>query len=258
MTATVWDRIDLYKTEIDKLRPFEDPCLLRQIRSFYRVDLTFTSNAMEGNSLTLSETKVLLEEGLTVGGKPMREALEAFGHGKAYDHIFDVLGKKEISARDILMLHRLFYAGIDIENAGTLRSHRVFITGSSHNGEIPAPEDLPAAMEKLESWIRENQRKLPPVVYAARLHKHIAFVHPFIDGNGRVARLAMNAVLIQNGYLPAAIPPVLRAAYLNTLEKAWDNDIFFLEFIANRVLETEKDFLRMMGIAFPDRDSINL
>lgn len=104
-------KIDRYKAAIDELRPFEGD-LLAQIKSYYRIGLTWMSNALEGNTLTESETKVLLEDGLTVGGKPLRDTFEALGHANAYDFMFTLLGRREITEEDALTMHRMFYKGI--------------------------------------------------------------------------------------------------------------------------------------------------
>ena len=243
---TILEQVDHLKTKIDALRPFQDESMLDEIRRFYRVDLTYTSNALEGNSLTLSETKILLEDGLTTGGKPLRDTLEALGHAAAYDHMYSLLGQGAFTVDDILELHKLFYSPLDAKNAGVLREKAVIITGSQY--PVTEPRKLDEAIAQLSFWMTEQRSKLHPVVYAARLHKNIVFIHPFIDGNGRVARLAMNTILIQNGYLPAVVPPILRHEYIANLEKAHQNDAFFVEFIATRVFETEKDFLRLMSI----------
>jgi Fic family protein len=245
------DNIDRYKTELDKKRPFREPALLKELQHFYRVGLAFTSNALEGNSLTLSETKIILEDGITVGGKPLRDVLEAVGHGAAYDYMFSLVQNDFLSLDDIYKMHRLFYAKIDAENAGILRRQQVFISGSEHNAKIPQCQDLPAAMQKIETWMRRNRKKTHPVIFAARLHKKLAQAHPFIDGNGRICRLSMNAALVQNGYPPAMIPSILRRDYIGTLEKSWTDERLFIEFIAERVLEAEKDLMRMLYISFP-------
>jgi Fic family protein len=251
------DRIALYKTEIDKRRPFKDPGLLKELQKFYRVDLAFTSNALEGNSLTVSETKIILEDGITVGGKPLKDVLEAVGHGVSCDYMFSLMQNDSLSIDDIYKMHRLFYTKIDEENAGALRKQQVFISGSEHNAEIPQSRDLPEEMRKLEAWMKNARKAAHPVVFAARLHKRLAQMHPFVDGNGRICRLSMNAVLVQNGYPPAIIPPVLRGDYIRALEKAWTNEQFFIEFISARVLEAEKDLMRMLHIPFPDKREID-
>jgi len=245
------DKIDIYKIEIDKKRPFQDPNLLKELWKFYRVDLTFTSNALEGNSLTLSETKIILEDGITVGGKPLRDVLEVIGHGAAYDYMFSLVQNDFLSVEDIYKMHRLFYTKIEAENAGVLRKQQVFISGSAHNSKVPQHQDLNAEMQKLETWMQETREKSHPVLFAARLHKKLAQIHPFIDGNGRISRLCMNAVLVQNGYPPAIVPPVLRVDYIRALEKSWTNEQFFIEFIAARVLEAEKELMRMLHIELP-------
>jgi len=248
----MFDRIDLYRTEISKIRPFQDPALLKEVQKFYRIDLTYTSNALEGNSLSLSETKIILEDGITVGGKPLGDILEAIGHGAAYDYMFSLLKNNGVSVNDIYRMHKLFYRQIDDDNAGVLRKQHVFISGSEHNDKIPESSNLPAKMQELEAWLKGTKDEIHPVLFAARLHKKLVQIHPFVDGNGRICRLGMNAVLIQNGYPPAVIPPILRGDYIRALEKAWVNEQIFIEFIAARVLETEKDLMRMLHIPFPD------
>ena len=126
------DRIDLYKSELDKIRPFEGD-MLKQIRSYYRVGLTWSSNAIEGNTLTESETKVLLEDGLTVGGKSLRDTFEA--HRPCCRHMTSC-SRCSASTRSrnpsVLTLHRMFYKDIDEANAGVYRSTPVIITGSKY------------------------------------------------------------------------------------------------------------------------------
>lgn len=106
--------------------------MLKQVRDFFRISTTWSSNALEGNTLTISETKVLLENGITVGGKSLRETLEAYGHSRAYDYMFCLIDKKTILESDIKELHRLFYSGISESKAGVYRTVRVVITGSSY------------------------------------------------------------------------------------------------------------------------------
>ena len=236
-------RIDTNKAALDAYRPFEEP-LLSQLRDYYRVGLTWTSNALEGNSLTETETKVVLEDGLTVGGKPLKDYYEATGHAKAYDAMFSMLKGKRITTEQILTLHRLFYSAVDEENAGRYRGQRVFISGSQYMP--PAPEKVPAQMAEFVAWMAEEGEQLHPVAFAAQAHKRFVFIHPFIDGNGRVARLLMNLVLLRHGYTLAVIPPVLRGEYIALLEKAHTDDAPFEKFIAERVLETQKDLLRML------------
>ena len=124
-------KIDIYKTELDKKRPFEGH-LLEQIKNYYKIGLTYSSNALEGNTLTESETKVLLEDGLTVGGKPFKDFLETEGHAKAYDYMFSLINSNKITKENILEMHHLFYNSIDPKNAGKYRDIEVLITGSKY------------------------------------------------------------------------------------------------------------------------------
>ena len=244
---TIYERADAQKKAIDIMRPFEGETL-RQLREYYRIGLTWTSNALEGNSLTEIETKVLLEDGLTVGGKPLSDIFEALGHSKAYDYMFQLLDKKSITVEDIKNLHCLFYRLIDEERAGMWRNSNIIVTGSDH--VFPAPDELNELMTELEIWIKNERKLIHPIRFAAMLHLKFVTIHPFIDGNGRVARLLMNAALIQDGYLLAVVPPILRSEYLaaiRTFQQKGTADQF-CDFIAERVLESEKEIMRLLHI----------
>jgi len=246
---TIYEQADARKSALDAFRPFEEP-MLKQLRAYYRIGLTWTSNALEGNSLTETETKVLLEDGLTVGGKPIRDTFEAIGHAQAYDYMFSLLKNNVITETDVLKMHKMFYANIDEGYAGKYRNQMVFITGSQYS--VCKTEDISSEMKKLHVWANGNRKKMHPVEYAAQLHKRFVFIHPFIDGNGRIARLLMNAALIQDGYMMAIIPPVLRTEYISLLEQAHINDRPFMDFIAERVHETSKNVMRLLNIPLSD------
>lgn len=245
------NKIDLFQEKIQALRPLEGE-MLDQIRDYYRVGITWTSNAMEGNTLTESETKVLLEDGLTVGGKPLRDVFEAVDHAKAYDFMFTLMKTYRIDEEAVLGIHKLFYQNIEPEYAGRYRNIPVIITGSHY--PTTAPGKIKKEMEQLFQWIKQERSQMHPVEFAAQLHKRFVFIHPFKDGNGRVARLLMNLALIQDGYLPAVIPPILRMDYITFLERAHREDRDFIEFIAERELESQKEILRLFHIPFPKPD----
>ena len=244
---TNYERIDANKAAIDAARPFEGE-MLHQLRAYYRVGLTWTSNALEGNSLTEIETKVLLEDGLTVGGKPLRDTLEAVGHANAYDYMFGLLGNRRIAVEDIKTLHSLFYKPIDEPHAGVWRDSNIIVTGSDY--EFPAPAALNGLMAGLGRWMEAERDSMHPVRFAAMLHLKFVTIHPFIDGNGRVARLLMNASLIQDGYMLAVVPPILRLDYLSAIRAYQRNEDAapFCDFIAARVLESEKEIMRLFHI----------
>lgn len=235
---------DIYAARIAALRPFPKETL-KSLRDYYRVGLTYTSNALEGNSLTESETKVVIEDGLTIGGKPLRDVYEATGHAKAYDHLYSLAKDKPITAEAILELHRLFYSEIDPENAGKWRKVRVFISGSRR--VLPSPEKVPGLIADFVKWMATNEGKLHPIEFAALVHQKFVYIHPFVDGNGRVSRLLMNLALLRSGWTLAIIPPICRAEYIATLEKAGRSPADFVRFIRDRVLETQKELLRLMG-----------
>ena len=144
MNALLLKEIDSLQGDINKLRPFTSKNL-KLLKDYFKVGLTYSSNALEGNSLTESETKIVLEEGITVAGKPLKDHYEAIGHGAAFDKIFDVYKNKAISEPLIKSLHLLFYNRIDTEKAGVYRKIKVVITGSQY--PVPAPEKLPRLMK---------------------------------------------------------------------------------------------------------------
>ena len=206
-----YSQADENNRKLSVYRPLP-PETMKSLREYYRVGLTYTSNALEGNSLTESETKVVIEDGLTIEGKPLRDHYEAVGHAMAYDYIYDITEKNGLSEEDILRLHRLFYLQIDAENAGQYRNVKVYISGSRYS--VTAVSKIPSEMQKLVRWYNENEKKLHPVELAATLHQRFVFIHPFVDGHGRVARLLMNLALLRNGYTFAISPATLRHEYI--------------------------------------------
>lgn len=238
----VFKEIDALQGEINSYRPLNTD-FLKQIREYYKIGLTFSSNALEGNTLTESETKIVLEEGITIGGKPLKDHFEAVGHAEAYDFLYTLVNEKTVQEKDIQQLHQLFYFRIDEKNAGKYRSNKAIITGSKY--PLPKPSNLPLLMQELIPRIATLKKENHPVKAAALVHKEFIFIHPFIDGNGRTARLLMNLILLQEGYNIAIIPPVTRREYIDALEQAHISDQAFVDFIARTVRETQKDHLRL-------------
>lgn len=241
--VNIFKEVDDLQAEINKFRPLSSN-MLKQIREYYKIGLTYSSNALEGNSLTESETKVIIEDGITIGGKPIRDHYEALGHSEAYDLMYKLSKNSVFTEANIKRLHHLFYYRIDEKKAGKYRKEKVFISGSKYS--LPRPEDVPALIGKFIAGLEKMQKKYHPVEYAALVHKEFIFIHPFIDGNGRVARLLMNLVLLQKGYVIALISPALRAEYISCLEKAHQGDREFVEFIAKSLSETQRDYLRLL------------
>jgi len=172
---------------------------LQKMKEYFALKYTFESNRIEGNTLTLQETKLVVHEGVTIGGKTMREHLEAINHSEAIDFVSNMLvGKEEISARNVLDIHRIILKSIDNENAGRYRTVQVRISGSEY---IP-PDALLVPQMMDDFFIHYNKQKkvLHPIILAAEMHERLVTIHPFIDGNGRTARLLMNFILLHNGY----------------------------------------------------------
>ena len=247
-------RIDKYKEAIDERRPLTRE-EIKELDNYYRIGLTYSSNALEGNSLTISETKIILEDGLTVGGKPLKDCYEATGHAKAYDFMLKVARTENIMfSEDIILdLHKLFYSSLDYENAGKYRSYQVFITGTDY--VPPTSEEIPMLMKAFIDELNEKSRNLHPVILAAFAHRKLVDIHPFVDGNGRTARLIMNLILVNKGYQIVSIPPILRVEYIDALRMAQKSnnpsDKDFFQLIAECEIESLKDFCRMFRIEFP-------
>lgn len=213
-----YDKLSEKKKLLDGYRPLPD-ALVRNLDDWFRVELTFTSNAIEGNTLTRRETALVVEKGLTVGGKSLVEHLEATNHARALDFVHQQIGRKprQVTAREILEIHRLILHGIDDVNAGQYRTVPVRISGS--RVILPNPMKVADLMAEFCTWL--NKRKnLHPVELAAEAHYRLVTIHPFVDGNGRSARLLMNLLLLMAGYPPAIIRKRDRLAYISALEKA--------------------------------------
>ena len=206
---------DLYD-KLNSKRPLPNDTV-NALRDEINLEWTYNSNGIEGNTLTLKETKVVLE-GITIGGKTIREHLEALNHEDAIEYLESLLEyKSDISEWNIKELHYLIMKGIDNDNAGKYRNSNVTISGATH-----IPPDyikVPELMEKLiinyKSWINFH-----PLIRAALIHGELVKIHPFTDGNGRTARVIMNMELMKNRYVPVIIKKENRLKYYETLDKA--------------------------------------
>jgi Fic family protein len=240
----IFEEIDNKMKVINKIRPFEG-VYLQQINQFFKIETTYYSNAIEGNTHTLAETKIILEDGITIGGHTLREFYEVEGHGKAYDYMFALINKKHITEKDILYCHNLFSGNIpNFISPGEYRKIEVMISGSKKT--LPKAEDVPERMEKYIEWLNKNRNKLHPVMFAAEAHRQLVNIHPFADGNGRISRLVMNTFLYQDKLFPVSIPIIKRIDYYNILEK--NNNKDFGEFIAEFELQTIKDLIRYLHL----------
>lgn len=237
--------IDQLKARLDAVRHLDN----YRIRQAFELEYTYESNRIEGNTLTLRETDLVINEGLTIGGKPLRDHLEAINHRDAVDYVRDIVQQRvNFSERVLLDLHSLILRGIDRDNAGRYRSVPVLIGGSQHIP--PPPYVIPEQMGDLFRWYETETDTLHPVVLAAELHERIVTIHPFIDGNGRTARLVMNLMLLRRGY-PLAIlkgDTDSRMSYYNVLETAQTagDKTGFIRLVANTVRLTLERLLSLL------------
>ncbi|MDF1655459.1 MAG: Fic family protein [Coxiellaceae bacterium] len=213
-----YDDLTVKKQQLDALRPLPN-ALVHNLDDWFRVELTYTSNAIEGNTMTRRETALVVEKGLTVGGKTLVEHLEATNHAKALDWVRQQVKRKpsNLQIKDILHLHDVILKGIDDEHAGFFRSVPVRISGSTV--VLPNPRKVPDLMDAFLAFLKQASR-LHAVEFAAEVHYQLVTIHPFVDGNGRTARLLMNMILMMLGYPPAIIRTQDRLAYIASLEQA--------------------------------------
>ena len=207
--------LDEKKQKLDSKRPLPKETL-KSLEENFKLEWTYNSNAIEGNTLTLKETKVVLE-GITIGGKTIREHLEVINHKEAIEFLEELVQyNNELSEKDIKNIHAIVLKGIDNENAGRYRTENVIISGASH---IPPDAIIvPELMEKFIYRYDEWKEKYHPIIVAALLHAEFVKIHPFIDGNGRTARLLMNFEVMKNGYPPIIIKNEERHKYYDALD----------------------------------------
>lgn len=217
LSDNYFEKIDNKKSLLDSKRPIPKETL-NSLRENYVLEWTYNSNAIEGNTLTLIETKVVLE-GITVGGKSMREHLEAINHKEAILFLEDLVKENnELSEFDIKTIHSLVLKGIDNSNAGKYRIENVIISGATHKPpeSILVPEQMEQLIMRYNEWITQYH----PLIIAALLHGEFVKIHPFIDGNGRTSRLLLNFEAIKNGYPPIIIKNEMKPQYYESLDKA--------------------------------------
>jgi len=215
-------KLEAKKKRLDSYKPLQNE-LIKNLEEWFRIELTYTSNAIEGNTLTRQETAMVVEEGLTVQGKSLTEHQEAINHAQAFDYIQTFVSKKrqELSAKDILDIHSIILNKIDDINKGRYRNVAVRLRGSQTI--LPNPLKVPELMEEFVEWL-QNDNPDHPVKIAINAHFKLVSIHPFVDGNGRTARLLMNLLLMQAGFPPAIVRKEDRSVYINSLEKGQTKD----------------------------------
>lgn len=218
--AAILKRMEQKLLLIKSKRPLS-AALVQKLKEQFSFEFTYNSNAIEGNKLTLKETYLVVQDGLTVKGKSFKDHLEAKNHHEAIHFLYDLIehGKRHtLSEHLIRSLQQLIIKEIEDSEAGRYRQGNVLITGSSHRP--PDAYEVPNLMRELLSWIKKNEKKLHPVQLAALAHHKLVNIHPFTDGNGRTARLFMNLMLMQKGYPMVVILKNDRKKYYQALERA--------------------------------------
>lgn len=248
---TLVGQIDDLKRCLDSFRPL-DATQLKNIEETFDVEYTYESNRIEGNTLTLRETYLVVEKGMTVGGKPLKDHLEAVNHRDALAFMKGLAaGNHPLTERVVLDIHTFILSGIDWSNAGRYRTVPVRISGARH--VPPNPVKVPQLMEDLFACYEAARTTEHPVLLAADMHARLVNIHPFVDGNGRTARLVMNLILLQNGYVIANISgdPSERTVYYDALDVAVVDETAaaFQQFI---LASEKRGFIKYLDLMMPD------
>lgn len=218
MDSKLLSSIEGKKRELDRHRPL-NPSVVKKLNEQFALEWTYNSNAIEGNTLSLQETEVVFNKGMTIGGKSVNEHLEVINHKQGIDYLKSIIDKKiDLTEELIKEIHHIVLKSIDDLEAGKYRRHNVRIMGAN----LIPPQSIKVNNKMLEflNWYYENKFNLPIPVLAAQIHYKFVCIHPFIDGNGRVSRLIMNLILMMNGYPPAVILKVDRKKYYRVLNEA--------------------------------------
>lgn len=246
LNKNIKERIDEKLKRLNKFRPLP-VSVVKKLEDRFEIELTYNSNAIEGNSLTLKETYLVINEGITIKGKPLKDHLEAKNHQEALEYLYDLVEKDKnntFSENLIRSLNQIVQQSIDKEWAGRYRNSGVIIGGASH--KPPEAIEVPNLMKELVNWYAENI-KLHPVELAGRIHHKLVCIHPFFDGNGRTSRLMMNIILMQAGFPLVVILKSDRRRYYAALSAA-DNGNYslFVNFVARAVERTLDIYLKVL------------
>lgn len=228
ISSTIVSRIDQKKARLQALRPLPQSAV-RKLQEKFEIEMTYNSNAIEGNSLTLKETFLVINEGITIKGKPLKDHLEAKDHHEALEMVYELVSQDAqptISEHLIRTLHQLVVKKTEEDIAGKYRTSNVFIAGASHTP--PDALQVTGKMRQLIQWYAKYGRCLHPVELAALTHHKLVHIHPFLDGNGRTARLVMNVVLLREGYPLAVILKNDRRKYYRALHLADNGELDLL------------------------------
>lgn len=240
-------RIDEKLKLLNSFRPLPISAV-KKLKERFEIEMTYNSNAIEGNSLTLKETFLVINEGLTIKGKPLKDHLEAKDHKEALDYLYELVEKDKkhtFSEMLIRSLNQIVTKNTDREWAGRYRNSGVIIGGADH--KPPESIDVPGLMQAMIKWVSGNKNKLHPVELASIMHHKLVYIHPFFDGNGRTSRLTMNIILMQSGFPLVIVLKNDRKKYYDVLSKADKGDIKpFVNFIGHAVERTLDIYLKIL------------
>jgi Fic family protein len=210
--------VDEKKRQIDAARPLPSETL-QSLKADFTVRYAHETTAIEGNTLDIYETRVVLEDGLTIGGKTVREHLEILNIRDALVWMEDLVQRKAPVTEDIIReMHRIVMKGILAEDAGFYRRCPVYVSGARH--VPPNWVKVPQLMAAFSAWLEQGHGNEHPVAFAARAHVELVKIHPFVDGNGRTARLLTSLLLLESGYPPAMYANSNRQDYIRALDHA--------------------------------------
>jgi Fic family protein len=255
MDPRLAQRLTEKKAILDRHRPLGQE-IVRRLYDDLRVQLTYHSNAIEGNTLTLRETQLVIEHGLTVGGHPLREYLEATNHAEAFDYLTALVNQDAPITRDtILTLHRLVMER-NLDSAGQFRTIPVSIRGARLTP--PPARQVESLMAEWVTWLSRAGQAYPSVLRAVIAHHGFLAVHPFVDGNGRTARLLLNLMLMRAHYPPALLLRNWRIGYLQALDAADTGNYNPLANLIGRAVEAGLDLYLAVIAAVPEADELPL
>jgi Fic family protein len=217
MTETL-QAVAALKERLDKLRPLSQEALAK-LEHYYDIELTYSSNAIEGNTLSPVETTLVIEQGVTIGGKPLKDHLEALDHYDAIRYVRELARENDtpLLESDLRNLHSLIVRRSRPEIAGRYADLRLYVRTETGQHVFPSPVEIPALMSDLAVWLR-TAPDTPASAFTA--HRRLVEIHPFNDGNGRTARILMNLILIRGGFPPVAVRPEDRLAYSRAIQRA--------------------------------------
>lgn len=243
------EEVDKLKKRLDKKRPIPKAQLTNLMNAF-KIEYTYDSNKIEGNTLTLQETALVIDKGFTIGGKSLNEHLEALNHAEAFDFILDLVkGKDTLTEYNLLQVHNIILKSIDRENAGRYRGVNVRIGGSRHTP--PEPYLIRPQMDDYFNYYKMMQKEIHPLLLAADMHEKLVTIHPFIDGNGRTSRLIMNLVAYKHGFSLINISgdKESRMAYYKALDdtRHGNQPDAFRMFVLKEAVKSLKDWLKWVG-----------